>query len=325
MPDLGTIPSVAPCRCLDRLSDPAGLQHGGNVPDRVGRLVASDTPLPVELHGQTTRFPMRLSNVFRRCRRSTLVFNLMTRQTEFSLKGEVALVTGGTRNIGLSIAKAFRDAGARVCIWGGSDSEALRHALASLDGDETSRIGLRVRVEDEDAVIGSFDQIESQLGPVSILINNAADRPYEPLKTMSRNAWNAVVDVVLTGAFLTSRELFRRLPADRNGAIVNIGGLSAHRPGKNRAHVISAKAGLIGLTRALAEEGLGQIRCNAVVPGAIRTEVREGSHGPRFMDDSQHAIGRPDDVARAVLSLADPSEQYVTGQTLHVSGGRYMP
>ena len=247
----------------------------------------------------------------------------MSYQTDFSK--EVALVTGGSRNIGLAIAQTLRASGARVCIWGSSDTEALDQALSLLDGDQATRIGMLVKVDEEDAVVGAFDQIEAQLGPVSILVNNAAVRPHESLNTMSRTAWTSVLDVILTGAFLTSRELFRRLPKERNGSIVNIGGLSAHRPATNRAHVITAKAGLIGLTRALAEEGLGRIRVNCVVPGAIHTEIQPGGRRPRFLDDKDHAAGHPGDVARAVLSLANPNEQYVTGQTLHVSGGRFMP
>ena len=130
-------------------------------------------------------------------------------------------------------------------------------------------MGMLVNVADEKAVMGAYDKIEAGLGPVSILVNGAAKRPHEPLKEISRESWNSVLDVILTGAFFTSRELFTRLPQERRGSIINIGGLSAHRPAKDRAHVISAKAGLVGLTRALAEEGLGRIRVNCVVPGVI--------------------------------------------------------
>ncbi len=89
--------------------------------------------------------------------------------------------------------------------------------------------------------------------------------------------------------------------------------------------MITAKAGLIGLTRALAEEGLGRIRANCVVPGAIDTGIRPDGRRPPFLDEAGHAAGNPEDVARAVLGLANPGETYVTGQTLHVSGGRFMP
>ncbi|MDE0003544.1 MAG: SDR family oxidoreductase [Rhodospirillaceae bacterium] len=241
------------------------------------------------------------------------------------LKNEVALVTGGSRNIGLAIAGALVEAGARVCIWGGSDRAGLEAAAGALGGDRGTAMGGIVRVENEGEVLAAFDGIESQYGPVTILVNNAAERPHEPLNTLSREAWTATVDVIMTGAFLTSRELFRRLPEGRNGAIVNIGGLSAHRPARHRAHVVAAKAGLVGLTRALAEEGLGRVRANCVVPGAIETDRRAGQSAPSFASESKYGLGQPVDVARAVLSLADPAEPFVTGQTVHVNGGRFMP
>jgi 3-oxoacyl-[acyl-carrier protein] reductase len=241
------------------------------------------------------------------------------------LHNETALVTGGTRNIGLATARLLQAAGARVCIWGHRDAAALSAALDTLGEDPAKALGMLVPVDDETAVQAGFAAIEARWGPVSILVNNAAVRPHEPLVSMTRESWQAVLDVILTGAFLTSREMFRRLPAARHGAIVNIGGLSAHRPVKERVHVIAAKAGLVGLTRALAEEGLGHIRANCVVPGAIDSERRRGQRASRFIDEAERPIGRVEDVARSVLAFADPRDQFVTGQTVHVSGGRFTP
>ena len=240
------------------------------------------------------------------------------------LKGETALVTGGSRNIGLAIAETLRAAGARVCLVGLSDQKTLDQAVERLDPDGREAMGMLVQVSDEGAVIEAFEHVESKLGHVSILVNGAARRPHEPFTSISKQAWSEVIDVILTGAFLTSREMFRRLPKERLGAIVNIGGLSAHRPAKDRPHVIAAKSGLEGLTRALAEEGLGRIRANCIVPGAVETTRAPGQVPPRFASDQDRLRGTSEDIARAVLPFTDPRQTYLTGQTVHVNGGRFM-
>ena len=241
-----------------------------------------------------------------------------------NLEGETALVVGGTRNIGLAVAKALRGAGANVCVVGGSDSAALAHALTELGAAEGKTTGLVADITDEAAVSGAFDHAEQKLGAVSILVNGPGFRPHGPFMDTSLETWSTVLDIMLTGPFLTCREFFRRLPTDRKGAIVNIGGLSAHRPARDRAPVITAKAGIVGLTKALAAEGLGQIRANCVAPGLIDTERRLGQPQARFKDDEANARGSCEDVARLVLAFSNPYDSYVTGQTVHVSGGRYM-
>ena len=241
-----------------------------------------------------------------------------------NLEGETALVVGGTRNIGLAVAKALRDVGAKVCVVGGSDSAVLADALTKLGAAEGRTTGLVADITDEAAVSGAFEHAEEKLGAVSILVNGPGFRPHGPFMDTSLETWNSVLDVMLTGPFLTCREFFRRLPTDRKGAIINIGGLSAHRPAKDRAPVIAAKAGVVGLTKALAAEGLGQIRANCVVPGLIDTERKPGQPQAQLKDDEANARGSCEDVARVVLSFASPEDSYVTGQTVHVSGGRYM-
>jgi len=273
-------------------------------------------------HHGSCRSPTR-SNL--RCRRLDVELTTGAEVTyQIDLSGEVALVTGGTRNIGFAIAEALQAAGARVGIWGGADQQVLDRAVETLGNADRRVVGGLVDLRDEQKIASGFDDIETQLGPVSILVNNAAIRPYESLTAISLDAWRTVIDVNLTGAFLTSREMFTRLPASRNGAIVNIGGISAHRPGAGRAHVITSKAGLIGLTRALAAEGMGRIRANCVVPGAIETTRSEAQAAPRFLAEDAYAAGAPTDVARTVVPLADPGAQYLTGQSVHVSGGRFM-
>lgn len=242
------------------------------------------------------------------------------------LGGHTAVITGGTRNIGLAIAKGLKHHGAAVCIVGGSDASGLDKALEALGGEGPMVTGLLASVDDEHDVARIFDHAEARLGTVSILVNGAANRPHAPLIEMTRAEWQKVIDVVLTGAFLTSQQLFRRLPEDRLGAIVNLGGLSAHKPKIERPHVIAAKSGLIGLTRALAEEGIGRVRANCVVPGTIETERKPGQSNPTASEQGgARPVGTSEDVARMVLPLADPRDNYVTGQTIHVNGGRYMP
>lgn len=243
--------------------------------------------------------------------------------SHFDLRGETAIVTGGTRNIGLAIALSLARHGANVCVVGGGDKAALNQALDQLNAQHERVTGLLASVNDERAVAKIFEHAETRLGPVSILINGAASRPHTSFIDITREQWSEVIDVILTGAFLTSQQFFRQLPMERRGAIVNLGGLSAHRPRIERPHVIAAKAGLVGLTRALAEEGRGRIRANCVVPGAIETQRRPGQFDATAAE--KDTVGEPEDVARLVLAMADPKDQYVTGQTIHVSGGRYMP
>jgi 3-oxoacyl-[acyl-carrier protein] reductase len=240
------------------------------------------------------------------------------------LEGETALVVGGTRNIGLAIAQALHAAGANVCVVGGTDSEALTNALTELGTDNSKITGLLADITDETAVTGAFEHAEQKLGAVSILVNGPGYRPHGPFMDIDLATWNSVLSVMLTGPFLTCREFFRRIPTNRKGAIVNIGGLSAHRPAKDRAHVIAAKAGIVGLTKALAAEGMGQIRANCVVPGLIETQRKAGQPQAEFNNDEVYARGSCEDVAGVVLAFADPGDGYVTGQTVHVSGGRYM-
>lgn len=242
------------------------------------------------------------------------------------LSGHTAVITGGTRNIGLAVARALRAHGARVCVVGGSDASALTSALSALGGESDSVTGLLASIDEEAGVTAVFDHAEARLGPVSILVNGAANRPHKAFVDITREEWDRVLATVLTGPFMLTQELFRRLPDNQKGAVVNIGGLSAHRPAVERSHVIAGKSGLVGLTKATAAEGLGRIRANIIIPGAIETTRKQGQSVPHSSHESgAMQPGTAEDVARAILPFADPSDSYVTGQSVHVNGGRYMP
>ncbi|MDH3419492.1 MAG: SDR family oxidoreductase [Gammaproteobacteria bacterium] len=240
------------------------------------------------------------------------------------LTGETALVIGGTKNIGLAVAQALQSAGAAVAVVGGSDQAALDNALDTLSKSGGEAIGFLKDMSEEAAVQSVFAEIEGKLGPVSVLVNSPGYRPHGPFADITLETWNAVLAIMLTGPFLAGREVVRRLPENRKGAIVNIGGLSAHRPAKDRAHVIAAKSGLAGLTRALAAEGQGRIRANCIVPGMIETTRKAGQPHAHFHGDEAFARGSVEDVARVVLAFSSPRDTYTTGQTVHVSDGRYM-
>ncbi|MEH6354477.1 MAG: SDR family oxidoreductase [Marinobacter sp.] len=245
---------------------------------------------------------------------------------DIDLSGHTAVITGGTRNIGLAIAQALKAQGARVCVVGGSDAGALASALSALGGENDGVTGLLASIAEEAGVKAVFDHAEARLGPVSILINGAANRPHKAFVDITREEWDRVLATVLTGPFMLTQQLFRRLPDGKKGAVVNIGGLSAHRPAVERPHVIAGKSGLVGLTKATAAEGLGRIRANIIIPGAIETTRKPGQSVPHSSQElGVVPPGSPEDVARAVLPFADPSDSYVTGQSVHVNGGRYMP
>lgn len=242
------------------------------------------------------------------------------------LSGETAVITGGTRNIGLATAKALKAHGAKVCVVGGSDADALASSLNELGGESESVTGILASIAEESGVKAVFDHAESCLGPVSILINGAANRPHKAFVDITREEWDGVLATVLTGPFMLTQQLFRRLPESRKGAVVNLGGLSAHRPAVERPHVIAGKSGLIGLTKATAAEGMGRIRANMIIPGAIETARKPGQSVPHSGNEPGVVPpGTPEDVARAILPFADPADSYVTGQSVHVNGGRYMP
>jgi len=244
------------------------------------------------------------------------------------LAGRVAIVTGAGRNIGRAIALALADAGAAVAVNGRANRAEVDAVVAEIESRGGRALALMADVSDEPAVQRMAGAVADRLGRIDILVNNAAVRPEKPFESLSLADWRAVHSVILDGAFLTVKAALPHLKASGSGAIINIGGLSAHTGARQRAHVLAAKSGLIGFTKALACDLAGDgITANCVVPGLIDTVRAPGTKPPQHHQSSKTLVGRsgtPQDIAAAVRFLAGPEARYITGQSLHVNGGAYL-
>ena len=244
------------------------------------------------------------------------------------LTGKVAIVTGAGRNIGRAIALALAEGGASIVVnarGNRAEAEAVMREIESAGGKALVHLG---DVADAAAVQAMADMAVKQLGRIDILVNNAALRHEKPFGEMSYAEWREILDVTLDGAFHCAKACLPALRKSGAGTIVNIGGLSAHTGAKDRAHVVTAKAGMIGFTRALAHDLASDgITVNCVVPGLIGTQRPKDKPEPAH-HMTQRTIsgerGRPDDVAAAVRFLCGPAARYITGQAIHANGGAYL-
>jgi len=244
------------------------------------------------------------------------------------LAGRVAIVTGAGRNIGRAIALALADAGASVVVNGRANREVVDGVVREIEARGGKALPAMADVTDQAAVERMAAAAVERFGRIDILINNAAGRPEKALEAMSLADWHGVLATILDGAFLTVKAALPQLKQSGAGAIVNIGGVSGHVGTRHRAHVVTAKAGLIGLTRALAHDlAEHKITANCVVPGLIETARDPSAQLPHHHSVSKTLAGRfgtPEEVAAAVRFLAGPQARYITGQTLHVNGGVYL-
>jgi 3-oxoacyl-[acyl-carrier protein] reductase len=244
------------------------------------------------------------------------------------LTGKVAIVTGAGRNIGRAIALTLAEGGASIVVNARSnraEADAIVREIESAGGKALVHIG---DVADAKSVQAMADAAVKQFGRIDILVNNAALRREKSFAEMSYAEWREIMDVTLDGTFHCVKACLPALRHSGSGAIINIGGLSAHTGAKNRAHVVTAKAGIVGFTRALAHDLADDgITVNCVVPGLIGTPRPKDKPEPAHHLTHQTirgAQGRPEDVAAIVRFLCGPGARYINGQAIHANGGAYL-
>ena len=243
------------------------------------------------------------------------------------LKGEIALVTGASRGIGAAIADELASLGARVIGTATSQAgaEAIHARLAASGG-----AGRVLNVTDSASVDALVDEIGKEFGAVSILVNNAGITRDNLLMRMKEEDWQAILDTNLSSVFRTSKAVMRGMMKARKGRIINIASVIGVTGNAGQANYAAAKAGIIAFSKSLAKEiGSRGVTVNVVAPGFIQTDMtKDLPEASREALVGQIALGRlgePADIARAVAFLAGPAATYITGETLHVNGGMYMP
>ena len=247
--------------------------------------------------------------------------------SEVQFAGQVALVTGASRGIGAAIALELARHGLKVVGTATTDDGAvkIREALAGFDGCD----GRTLDVTDGPAAEALVDAVAKEYGGLQVLVNNAGITRDTLAMRMKDDDWDAVLDTNLKGVFRMSRAVMRTMMKQRYGRIVSITSVVGASGNPGQANYAAAKAGVAGMTRALARElGSRHITVNCVAPGFIDTDMTSG------LGEEQHKallgqiplghLGKPSDIAHAVCYLASPQAAYVTGQELHVNGGMYM-
>jgi 3-oxoacyl-[acyl-carrier protein] reductase len=247
----------------------------------------------------------------------------------FRISGQLALVTGASRGIGRAILFSLAEAGARV-VGTATTAEGAAGITAALAAAGLQGRGLVLDVASAESVEAAVADIEANEGAVGILVNNAGITRDQLLLRMKPAEWDLVVSTNLSSVFRLSKAVLRGMMKARTGRIISIASVVGLTGNPGQANYAAAKAGIIGFTKSLAREIASRnITCNVVAPGFIETDMT------RALPEAQRAallqqiplgrLGATDDIANAVLYLASPAAAYVTGETLSVNGGMYMP
>jgi 3-oxoacyl-[acyl-carrier protein] reductase len=245
-----------------------------------------------------------------------------------SLAGRVALVTGASQGIGRACAIRLAGAGAAVAV-AARNQEKLDELVSEIKASDGNATAFHLDVSDEEQIKGTFKAILGQLGKIDILVNNAGITRDQLVMRMKRADWDIVLNTNLTSAYCCIQQVIGSMLKQRWGRIINISSIFGQMGQAGQANYAASKAGLIGLTMAIAREVASRsITCNAVAPGFVQTAMTSG-----LPDDLKQTalkliplgrIGTPEDVANAVAFLASDEASYITGHVLNVNGGMLM-
>ena len=236
----------------------------------------------------------------------------------------VAIVTGGTRGIGEAISIALKDMGMQVAAnYAGNDERAKAFT------ERTGIPAFKWDVADHEACMTGVAQVEADLGPVDVLVNNAGITRDTTMKRMDRDKWQQVIDTNLGGCFNMAKAVFEGMLARGYGRIVNIGSINGQAGQYGQVNYAAAKSGIHGFTKALAQEGArAGVTVNAIAPGYIDTDmvaaVPEEVLGKIVARIPVNRLGKAEEIARGVAFLVDENAGFVTGSTLSINGGQHM-
>lgn len=245
------------------------------------------------------------------------------------LEGKVAIITGASRGIGKSIAQKFVEQGATVAFTYVSSDDKARALEAELTANGGMAKGFKSNAGNFDEAQKLVDDVVAEFGTVDVLVNNAGITRDTLLMRMSEEQWDEVINTNLKSAFNLTKAVIRPMLKAKAGSIINMSSVVGVSGNAGQANYAASKAGMIGFSKSVAQElGSRNIRCNAIAPGFIETEMTEVLD-QKVVEEWRNSIplkrgGTPEDVANATVFLASDMSAYVTGQTLHVCGGMLM-